>query len=411
MPTRILRLLGFDGPNRYGPQTGVLLQVFADKDRSKRLRNALKDGGQSVSMVIGALNVSAEPVSGGFTISAHFATPTPGIGVALAEYIVDGLNAKEAGDEQWDADGPLWELQKRRRAGALPIRALQLIAEASSRDLPAVVRPDGALQIGYGARSWAIDLAALRDRREGVIDTDEVGTRPPFARANLEVAVPWEQIGIVPIIVVSGAAGRDTAARRIADALATNTGLLEQWASGGPAQNLSIKLATPAGFDATRALLADTAMGGAVIGLDPVDLARRGLAFERCTAAVIVSRPDVLDGVGDPTEVAEALGVPMLVTTSTGCVALNADDPAIAALAEYAPCQVVLFSASAENRHVAQHRAVGGTALFVRDGMVVAAVGVIEHAYGPVSQSPDDPYSELAALALVFAGSSKRSSA
>src|SRR5215216_1268923 len=99
MPTEILRLFGFDGPNLYGPQPSVFLQVRSDKDRGRRLKDAIKDGGQSVSMVIGYLDVGSEPAADGYTITAQFATPTPLIGVELARYVVAGLNAKEAGDD------------------------------------------------------------------------------------------------------------------------------------------------------------------------------------------------------------------------------------------------------------------------------------------------------------------------
>src|SRR5215510_1884939 len=146
MPTEILQLLGFDGPNLHGPQPGVFLKLRADKDRSRRVRDALKDGAQSAGMVMGYLEIDSAAVPAGYNITASFTTPTPAIGVELARYVVAGLNAQEAGDEEWDAEGPLWELQKRRRAEALPLPALQLIAEAAARGVPALLRRDGKLQ-------------------------------------------------------------------------------------------------------------------------------------------------------------------------------------------------------------------------------------------------------------------------
>src|SRR5690349_10434413 len=126
MPTELIRVLGLDGPNLYGPQPGVFLRVRSDKDRTRRLKEALKDGAQSIGMVIGYLELDTVAQDGGFVISANFTTPTPAIGVVLAHYVVEGLNHQEAGDEDWDAESPLWELQKRRRAEALPLAALQI---------------------------------------------------------------------------------------------------------------------------------------------------------------------------------------------------------------------------------------------------------------------------------------------
>src|SRR5688572_22686554 len=96
MPTEIIQLTAFDGPNLYGPRPGVLLRVFSDKNRRARIKDAFKDGAQSVGMVLAYIEVWSEPADGGHIISAHFSTPTPAIGLELARYVVVGLNAREA---------------------------------------------------------------------------------------------------------------------------------------------------------------------------------------------------------------------------------------------------------------------------------------------------------------------------
>src|SRR6266536_1624539 len=116
MPTEIIQLLGFDGPNLHGPQPGVFLKLRADKNRAQRVKDALKDGAQGAGMVMGYLEVDSAAEDDSYIISARFTTPTPAIGVELGRYIVEGLNAQEAGDEDWDAEGPLWYLQMLRRA-------------------------------------------------------------------------------------------------------------------------------------------------------------------------------------------------------------------------------------------------------------------------------------------------------
>ena len=183
MPTEIIQLTAFDGPNLYGPSPGVLLRVYSDKNRAARIKGAFKDGAQGIGMVLAYIEVSGEPTDGGFTISAHFSTPTPAIGLELARYVVVGLNAREAGDEEWDSEGPLWDLQKRRRAEALPLMALQRMAEASARGIPSFVRDDGLVQLGYGARSWAFDPASKPEGGD-TLAPEAIGVGPPpFARA------------------------------------------------------------------------------------------------------------------------------------------------------------------------------------------------------------------------------------
>lgn len=395
MPTEITLLLGLEGPNLYMPQPGVLLRVVSDKDRSRRLKDALKDGAQSIGMVLGYLDVAARPAAAGYQIDASFSTPTPALGIALARYVVEGLNRREAGDDAWDADGPLWELQKRRRAEALPLEALQLIAEASSRGIPSFTRADGQVQLGYGARGWSFEPArfAKRPERASLLGDDEIAIGPPlFASPLAALEVPWERLGPIPIVALAGAdAARDIAARTVAAELDTH---------GRPTG-----LALAADYDATRELLANPAATIAVAALSAGGIAARGLAIERCAYSAVVDLPaDLPAGIADSAELARVLGVPMLITDPAGRVALNADVPEIAALAEYAPCPIIFIStAEADNPTIGFHRAQGGQALFVRGGTVIAAQGAAEHAVLAATLPPAELAGALAALALLWA--------
>jgi hypothetical protein len=390
MPTEIIQLLGYDGPNLYGPRSGVLLRVHSDKDRAARIKNALKDGAQSVGMVLAYLDVFSEPNGSEYMISANFATPTPAIGVELARYVVAGLNAKESGDENWDAEGPLWDLQKRRRAEALPLSALQITAEAAARGIPAMLRRDGQVQLGYGARSWAFDPMRPKESSGSFAPDDIAIGAPPFARSADSITVPWERLGPIPIIAIAGGASRDIAARLIAATIAE--------------QGQVVRLATGAGFDATQALLADESAAVAVISLTAAGIAERGMAFERCAFSAITDLPAELPpAIADRAELARALGVPMLITDPASRVALNADVPEITALAEYAPCPIIYISTAMENSAVGFHRASGGAALFVRDGAVIAATGASEHPVVAATLPPAELPGALAALALLWA--------
>ncbi|MEO7913484.1 MAG: DUF4938 domain-containing protein, partial [Roseiflexaceae bacterium] len=281
MPTTIIQLLGFDGPNVYGPQPGVFLKLRADKNRARRVKDALKDAAQGAGMVMGYLEVDSAADDSGYIISASFTTPTPAIGVELGRYIVAGLNAQEAGDEDWDAEGPLWDLQKRRRAEALPLPALQLIAEASARAIPSLVRADRQVQLGYGSRSWAFDPAALKQPAGGlapgeigVVPASAIGVSVAPTTASAPIEVPWEQLGPIPIVAVAGGAARDIAARLIAATL--------------QAQGQAIGLAEAADFAATRDLLAEPATAIAIVGLEATGIAQRGVAFERSAFSAVI---------------------------------------------------------------------------------------------------------------------------
>lgn len=303
----LLQLFAHEGPNIFRPDPGVLLRVTCERDRSARIRAALKDGAQFAGLMLAFLETEARPTSTGFVVSASFATDTPELGAALAAYVVEGINAELAGDTEWDRDSPLLALQARRRTEAPPVAALQLIAEARQRGLPVFRGPDGNIRFGYGAFGWGFDPATLGVRGD-------------------ELAPPWERLGTVPLIVITGATGRGAAVERFAAEIAEY----------GP-QVATLDDASP---EAVRRLLADPTTEAAVIGFDAGTILRHGVPFPSCTTAVITDR----DGSRPPEaandeEWLRALGVPMLLADQPAHIELA--DPHLQPLVAYAPGGVI----------------------------------------------------------------------
>lgn len=311
----ILHLFAYAGPNIFGPQPGVLLRLRSATDRSQRLKDALKDGAQFIGLVLAYLASTATSADNSYIITARFTTPTPDIGHALARYVVDGLRAEAAGDDEWDRDTPLYALQKRRRQESLPIAALQLIAEARKRDIPVLHLPTGHIQFGYGARSWQFDPTRFATRKWDDDDDD------PAEHLPLPTP-PWERLGYIPIYAITGEHQRNPMVQQVAASL--------------PVAAHTVHVLHAADYAATLALLADPTAHTAVIGLDTAAILRRGIAFTRCTRSIITDMQGEQPGEAlTATEWTQALGVPMLV--STGPATLNLADPAIATLAPYAP--------------------------------------------------------------------------
>lgn len=307
-PIAIVQLSAYEGPNIYSPAPGVLLRARCDRDRSRRMRAALKDGAQLIGLVIANLTVETAPIGQGQLVTALFTTDAPALGAELAAYVVDGIAVEAIDDAEWDRDGPLFALQARRRAEALPVAALQLVAEAMRRGLPSFVRPDGRMQLGYGARGRAFDLRALRERE----------ATPP--------AAPWDELGVVPIVAVTGQTGRPAAVRRFAGELAE--------------LGLRVTARDGVGFAMARDLLADPSTEALVVGLDTSDLLRRGMPFDRCDLAVIADRAGERPATArDDDEWLRALGLPMLLSAQP--VRLNLGDPNLLPLVPYAPNGVV----------------------------------------------------------------------
>ncbi|MGQ9550607.1 MAG: DUF4938 domain-containing protein [Roseiflexus sp.] len=386
MTIDICTLATFDGPNRFDPRPGVLAYLRAGRDYGPALRLALKDVAQRIGLVIATPHIDSRTADGEVWHEAFFVTPMPAIGAEMLRYTVALLNARDACDEEWDADERLWDLQKKRRAEAMPLPALQLIAEASARGIPAFVRRDGLLQIGYGARGYVVDPALFR-RSGSNLRSSDVGTgAPPFAQSPVSSAIPWERLGVVPVVVVSG--GRSQSI----------TGLFAaqmQERRGGTVSVLS------ASFDAARDCLIDPYAETVILDLDPVDLLQRGLPVEQCVVSALLDLPEALvSKAGSRDDLARALGVALLVTAPDGRGILNADDPAILALADYAPCPVILIAHS-EHAALRAHRASGGSTLFLRNQEIVVACGWEETIVTP---SPDlDPWQALVVEAFLLA--------
>ncbi len=303
LPIDIIRLRAYAGPNIHAALPGVLLRISSAAERARRLRAAIRDGAQSIGLVIAYLEAEARPLGGGFLLEARFSTDQPEIGAALCRYIVDGMRAEAAGDEEWDRDGPLYDLQARRRREATPVLALQLIAEARRRGLPALSVPDGHIQIGYGARSWRYD-----------------------PRSGEAPAPPWERIGSIPLTLITGHDLRDAAVERAAADLA--------------AWGVPVRAADGLSFEQVRQLIADPSVEAAVIGLDTESLLRSGLALDRCDQAAISDmggpRPPSAD---DDDEWLRTLGLPMLLSPNPA--RLNLADARLHPLLAYAPNGVI----------------------------------------------------------------------
>ncbi|MFV9505321.1 MAG: DUF4938 domain-containing protein [Oscillochloridaceae bacterium umkhey_bin13] len=307
-PITILRLHAYAGPNIYGPSPGVWLRLQCDRDYTPRLRAALKDGAQTIGMIIANLNVEAQAVDEGYQLTALFGTDAPNLGAALVTYVIEGITAEVQGDPDWDADEPLLTLQTRRRNEALPVAALQLIAEARTRGLPSFVRADGWVQLGYGVHGWGFDPTRLWGNQ----------TTPPTP--------PWNQLASIPIVAVTGQTQRTATVGRLADELA--------------ARGLQPYVLDGVGFAATRVALADPAAEALILGLDSGDMLRHGLAFDRCELAVISDREGPRPAEADDDEAwVRALGIPMLLSPAP--VRLNLSDPGLQALIPYAPNGVI----------------------------------------------------------------------
>lgn len=183
------------------------------------------------------------------------------------------------------------------------------------------------------------------------------------------------------VISVSGTNGKSTTARMIThicrtagmhvgttttDGVLVDEQLVEPGDYTGPAGARAV-FARP---DLDVGVL-ETARGGILL---------RGLGYESNDASVLTNiSADHLDlqGVHTLPELAEVKSVICRVTRRDGAVALNADDPLVAAVARWVKAPVFYYTArpAERTRRVRAHLARGGTAFCVEKGLIVERAG------------------------------------
>jgi cyanophycin synthetase len=186
--------------------------------------------------------------------------------------------------------------------------------------------------------------------------------------------------GRIPVIAVTGTNGKTTTVRLAAHLLKaqglrvgmTNTDGVyvngRQTDSGdcsGPRSARNVLM-----HPDVDAAVFETARGG---------LLREGLAFDRCQVAVVTNL-----GAGDHLglnyittleDLSVLKRVIVLNVDPTGMAVLNANDPAVVAMARHCPGDVTFFALDANHPVLATHRAQGKRVVYVEDGAIVAQKG------------------------------------
>jgi cyanophycin synthetase len=197
----------------------------------------------------------------------------------------------------------------------------------------------------------------------------------------------------IPIVSISGTNGKSTVTRLITHVLlragrrvgtTTSDGVLVDermvepgdWTGPAGARQILVRR------DIDAAVL-ETARGGIVL---------RGIGYESNDASVLTNvSSDHLDlqGIHTLPELAEVKSTICRITRPSGWVVLNADDALVAAVARRVKAHVALFTLEGEaSRTVRRHRARGGRAYLVRDGVIVEANGAKETRIVDVAEVP-----------------------
>jgi cyanophycin synthetase len=272
----------------------------------------------------------------------------------------------------------------------------------TATDVTDEVHPEVKARVIAAAQMVGVDICGvdvvceslsrpLEEQNGGVVELNAApGLRmhisPSFGKgrdvgnAVIDLMFPDGDNGRIPVIAVTGTNGKTTTVRLTAHLLKaqglrvgmTNTDGVyvngRQTDSGdcsGPRSARNVLM-----HPDVDAAVFETARGG---------LLREGLAFDRCQVAVVTNM-----GAGDHLglnyittleDLTVLKRVIVLNVDPKGMAVLNANDPAVVAMARHCPGDVTFFALDANHPVLATHRAQGRRVVYVDDGAIVAQKG------------------------------------
>jgi cyanophycin synthetase len=226
-----------------------------------------------------------------------------------------------------------------------------------------------------------------------------VGKVRPVGEAIIKMLFPGEKDGRIPVIGVTGTHGKTTTVRLLSHLIRPTTGVLSISSSEG--MQIGSRLAPRKDGDritGTHGILAHPWTEIAICEAGPEHILSDGLGFDRCSIGVVlnVGTDDLGHAYIDTIEqMAKVMRCVVDVVLPTGTAVLNADDELVAGMAEYSKGGIIFFSSDDSNTVVRTHRASGGRAVILKDGVIHLAEGEREHALCPltdVSLPMDGPF-------------------
>jgi cyanophycin synthetase len=261
--------------------------------------------------------------------------------------------------------------------------------------VPDIAAPLDTGRPGGGTAVAVLELNACPGLRMHLAPVE--GRPRDVAAAIVDTLYPPGTQARIPVIAVTGTNGKTTTVKMIGHVL-SQAGLRVGMATtdGVYSGGRLVYDADASGPRSAEMVLDDTSVEAAVLETARGGILRGGLGYDRADVAVVTNiTADHLgvDGVDDMTELIHVKALVAEEIRAGGTVVLNADDPAVAGLADRPAVRrndpvIRFFSQQPGNQVLERHKRAGGLAYEVRDGQLVEVEGGHTRPLIPVAELP-----------------------
>lgn len=211
------------------------------------------------------------------------------------------------------------------------------------------------------------------------------GLPRPVGQAIAEHLMPLTENGRIPVVGLMGDGDTTNSAKLIAWLLHLQghfTGLA--CAEGLFANQRCLHKGSAMDLDQAERLLINRSVSAAVFETDVRHLLTQGMAYDRCLVGIVTRMPkaDTLQDLyaGPDEKIPTYVRTQVDLVLPNGFAVLNAEDEAVADLAEFSDGGVIMYALEQEHPRLKAHQQQGGRVAFWRDGELTLVEGSHEHA-------------------------------
>ncbi|QWD80194.1 cyanophycin synthetase [Polynucleobacter sp. MWH-Spelu-300-X4] len=288
---------------------------------------------------------------------------------------------------------------------AIPTIGQEVLVQRSGNmafEVTHLMHPDVAEQVALAARVVGLDIAGvdlvaqdisrpLEEQGAAIVEVNAgpglimhlkpaVGEPQPVGAAIVEHLFPDGANGRIPIVGVTGSRGKTMVAQMVTH-LMQLTGLKVGLAcSKGAFFNQRLQTTgNCANWTSANRILLNRQVEAAVFENDSRTILNEGLAYDRCTVGIVTSL-DPNDTVPEcaivePEHIYNVMRTQVDLVLPSGAAILNADDEAVAKMAELSDGEVIFISKYGQNETTQKHLQQGGKAIFTENEKIVLAHG------------------------------------